>query len=260
MEDPAPLRVLALAAILLALGASPAAAQSDPRAQGGFTIMGEAGWRYMPWGQRRIVRDEDAFKMGFHAAVQTFSGPHHAGFYGAARFDGFAPNGLGTLPFAAQVRVGGYFHFRRFDDGLRTHTASDVDCWTALGICRVTETTSTRRVAPPMWYQGLEYVYVGGRWVGGTESDRDAAGNVHATDAQAVTLGLGILEPRGNVTVLVEMELQRYVHGFRDRSLWGGMLRGGLIFGPAFIDATALLDSALGGEVSVGAGMYLRSR
>jgi hypothetical protein len=253
---------LAVAGLLLALAlpSSPAAAQGDPRAEGGFTIMGEAGWRYMPWGQNRIVRDDEAFKMGFHGAVQTFIGPHHAGFYAAARFDGFSPTGLGGFPFAAQARLGMYFHFRRFDDGMRTSSNTDVDCYAGLGICRVTETRSTRRVAPPMWYQGLEYLYVGGRWVGGTESDRDEMGQVRSTNAQAVTLGLGILEPRGNVTVLVELELQRYVHGFRDRSLWGGQLRGGLIFGPAFIDATLLLDSAVGGEASIGAGMFLRSR
>jgi hypothetical protein len=249
-------------ALLLALSALTARveAQSDPRPEAGVTVMGEAGWRYMFAGQRRIVRDDEAFLQGFHGGASMFAGPHAGGFYASGRFDGFAPTGLGTFPFVAQARLGMYFHFRRFDDGIRSHTNTDVDCWAALGVCRVTETTSTRRVAPPMWYQGLEYVYVGGRWVDGTESDADALGNTRRTNAQAVTLGIGILEPRGNVTVLVEMEAQRYVRGFRERSLWGGSLRGGLIFGPAFLDATILLDAAVGGEISVGAGMFLRSR
>jgi hypothetical protein len=189
-----------------------------------------------------------------------FIGPHHAGFYTQARFDGFAPTGLGTFPFVVQARIGGYFHFNRFDDGLRTNTDTDVDCWAALGVCRVTETTSTRRVAPPMWYQGIEYFYLGGRWVEGTESDLDAMGRSHATSAQAITGGVGLLEPHGNVTFLAELEVQRFLAGFDDRSPWGASFRGGLIFGPAFLDATILLDAAVGGELSIGAGMYLRSR
>src|SRR5690606_30168151 len=132
-------------------------------------------------------------------------------------------------------------------------TDTDGDCYAALGVCRVTETTSTRRGAAPVWYQGLRYGYLGRRWVEGTESDVDAMGQVEATSAQAVTVGMGFLEPRGATTVLVELELQRYLRGFVDRSPWGAQLRAGLLFGPAFVDLTALLDTAVGGELSLGA-------
>ncbi len=77
-------------------------------------------------------------------------------------------------------------------------------------------------------------------------------------DAAAVTGGVGYQQDFGpqSFNIFMEAELQRYLAGWEDRSRWGVWGRLGVRYGPAFVDVTAMLDAAIGGELSIGAGFW----
>jgi hypothetical protein len=239
---------------------APAAAASSPRSDRRLkaSLLGEAGWRWVALGHSRIPRNDDTFNMAFHAGLRLDVGGPVGGFYSYARFDGYAPTGYGTFPWSGQVRLGYFRNVHYWDAGGPRSSTSTSYSGTSCGYatCYDHYTTTTRSWWEPAgWVNGLRYFYVAGHYMDGT---RTVPGARTTQVAGSVGVGLGIVETK-LTTWFAETELLVFpLRQWEDeRSRWGYYLRAGSIFGPVFIDVTLLLDPAVGGELSVGAGFML---
>ncbi len=238
---------------------SPTSALAQDKEGLRVAIGGEAGWRWTPLGHDSIPRVEDTFQMGYHAALSLQIGGSSGGFYTYARFDGFAPTGLDTFPFMAEVRLGYFSNVHYFDvGGPRESTSTHYQgtrCYGNTCYDRYQERT-TRWWEPSGWVNGLRYIYGAGRLVSGTEVVK---GSLDTQYAAAAAIGVGMMETKFT-TWFVETEIL-FFPGVQwqeeERSEWGWYFRGGALFGPVFIDLTVLLDPAIGGELSIGAGFML---
>ncbi len=254
-------RLITTAAVILAASLSPASTLAQPEDFDGtrIALSGEAGWRWVALGASRIPRDDDTFSMAYHGALRLEIGGSGGGLYTYARFDGYAPTGLGTFPFSTQLRVGWFTNVHYFDVGgprsstSRHYTGSScgaVYCYDHY------EQRTTHWWEPAGWVNGLRYFYASGRLTHGTEV---SANTTQTQLAGAVSLGAGFVETKFS-TWFAEMEVLYYPAvqwEEEDRSNWGFYLRGGTLLGPVFIDFTVLLDPAIGGELSVGLGVWL---
>ena len=74
----------------------------------------------------------------------------------------------------------------------------------------------------------------------------------------AISLGVGLIESKFG-TFLNELEVLYWPFGWKDdhRGRWGLAYRGAVLFGPVFLDFNVLLDSGLGGELSLGLGFMI---
>jgi hypothetical protein len=222
---------------------------------------GELGWRYVALGQTNIPRDDDAFSMAYHGALRLEIGGERGGLYTYARFDGYAPTGLGIFPWSAQVRVG-YFRNVNFWDagGPRSRTTTSytgTHCGYATCYDRY-ERRTTSWWEPAGWVNGLRYFYAAGHVMDGTRVRR---GDTATQLSGALGLGVGMVETKFS-TWFAETELLYFPERqweSSSRSIWGWYLRAGALWGPVFVDVTMLLDPAVGGELSVGAGVWLGS-
>ena len=240
----------------------PAQAQSPaPRRQRNVKISlgGELGWRYVALGQTRIPRDDDTFMMAYHGALRLDVGGQAGGLYSYLRFDGFAPTGLGTFPFQATARVGYFRNVNYFDAGGPRSSTSTTYTGTTCGYATCYDHYQQRTTSwwePAGWVNGLRYFYAAGHIMGGT---RVRPGDTATQNAGALGLGFGMIETKFS-TWFMETELlffpQRQWES-SSRSNWGWFLRGGSLFGPVFVDITLRLDPAVGGELSIGAGIWL---
>ena len=227
-------------------------------------VLIEGGWRWPMLGQSRIDRDEDwKLPLAYHAGL-TFTVGEQAGFYTAARFDGYGPTGLGTYPFTATARVGYFLDVHGFDPGgprQTSWTTSDTDCETSGNWrrCTTTRTRHTRRWWEPAgWVNGIRYFYAGYRQAYDIQGDERPDGTRGRTHAGAVSLGVGLIQSKF-ATFTNELEVLYWVYGWDEegRTPWGIQYRGAVLFGPVFVDFTLLLDSGLGSEVSVGLGFVV---
>lgn len=222
----------------------------------------DGGWRYTVSGHSQLERAPDTFRHGFNLGAGILAGESGSvGFYGYVRADGYRAPGYEGFPLAAQARVGLLFHTMTYDDGRRQSSRSTTNqtCYYGLGYCvNTTRTTTTHWQQQPQWIPGLLYLYVGGRYVHDTLGDEDTLGQRSRVDAAAVTGGMGYQQDfgPGSMNFFFEAELQRYLAGWDSRSRWGVWGRLGIRYGPAFVDIIALLDAAVGGELSLGAGFW----
>ena len=249
-------------AVVAAMGVvAPTGAQAQESTDQGLRIAlsGEAGWRWVALGASRIPREDDTFSMAYHGALRLEIGGAAGGLYSYARFDGYAPTGLGTFPYGVQARLGWFTNVHYFDaGGARSSTSTHYtgsSCGARYCYDHYEERT-THWWEPAGWVNGLRYLYVGGRLMGGTEVEADSQ---ETRLTGAVSLGAGMVETKFS-TWFGEAELLYFpAADWRedDRSDWGFYLRGGTLLGPAFIDITLLLDPAVGGELSIGAGIWL---
>ena len=240
----------------------PAPAQSpSPGRQRNIKISlgGELGWRYVALGQTRIPRDDDTFMMAYHGALRLDVGGQAGGLYSYLRFDGFAPTGLGTFPFLATARVGYFRNVNYFDPGGPRSSTSTTYTGTTCGYATCYDHYQQRTTSwwePAGWVNGLRYFYAAGHIMGGT---RVRAGDTATQNAGALGLGFGMIETKFS-TWFMETELLFFPDRQWEnpnRSQWGWFLRGGSLFGPVFVDLTLRLDPAVGGELSIGAGIWL---
>jgi hypothetical protein len=240
----------------------PAQAQSpSPGRQRNVKVSlgGELGWRYVALGQTRIPRDDDTFMMAYHGALRLDVGGQAGGLYSYLRFDGFAPTGLGTFPWMATARVGYFRNVNYFDAGGPRSSTTTSYTGTTCGIATCYDTYQRRTTSwwePAGWVNGLRYFYAAGHIMGGTEVRR---GDTVTQNAGALGLGFGMIETKFS-TWFMETELLFFPDRqweSPNRSQWGWFLRGGSLFGPVFVDITLRLDPAVGGELSIGAGIWL---
>jgi hypothetical protein len=223
------------------------------------SLGGELGWRYVALGQTRIPRDDDTFMMAYHGALRLDVGGQAGGLYSYLRFDGFAPTGLGTFPFQATARVGYFRNVNYFDAGGPRSSTTTSYTGTTCGIATCYDTTSG--APPPGGSQPAGSTACATStpratsWVG-TEV---RGGDTVTQNAGALGLGFGMIETKFS-TWFMETELLFFPDRqweSPNRSQWGWFLRGGSLFGPVFVDITLRLDPAVGGELSIGAGIWL---
>ncbi|MBK7155523.1 MAG: hypothetical protein IPH72_27740 [Sandaracinaceae bacterium] len=223
------------------------------------SLGGELGWRYVALGQTRIPRDDDTFMMAYHGALRLDVGGQAGGLYSYLRFDGFAPTGLGTFPWMATARVGYFRNVNYFDAGGPRSSTSTTYTGTTCGYATCYDHYQQRTTSwwePAGWVNGLRYFYAAGHIMGGT---RVRAGDTATQNAGALGLGFGMIETKFS-TWFMETELLFFPDRqweSSSRSNWGWFLRGGSLFGPVFVDLTLRLDPAVGGELSIGAGIWL---
>ena len=237
----------------------PSTSGSRPRLK--VSLGGEVGWRYVALGQTRIPRTDDAFSMAYHGALRLDVGGEHGGLYTYARFDGFAPTGFRTYPWMTTARVGYFRNVNYFDQGGPRSSTSTTYTGTTCGYATCYDTYQQRTTSwwePAGWVNGLRYFYAAGHLMGGTEVRRS---DTETQLAGAVGVGFGMIETKFT-TWFMETELLYFPSRqweSSSRSNWGWFLRGGSLFGPVFVDVTVRLDPAVGGELSVGAGIWLGS-
>ena len=215
----------------------------------------EAGWRYAFAGHSRVPGD--GFPQAYHAAW-TLTAGSSGGLYVQGRFDGYGPRTRGTFPFVAGVRVGYFLDVHEFDPGgLRSSTNTRYSTECGYATCTTYRHTTTRSWWEPAgWIHGIRYFFVGYRQGFDLEGDRDEiTGNRELTMPGAVSLGIGLIESKFG-TFLNEVELLYWPFGWDDpdRTRWGFAYRGAVLFGPVLVDVNVMLDSGLGGELSVGLG------
>jgi hypothetical protein len=113
-------------------------------------------------------------------------------------------------------------------------------------------------------------VYAGYRHLGFLEGAPTGVGGTRpTTHAGAVALGIGFYGTKNTLagvpymTFLTEFEGWYHVWGLdepsSERFRYGGSVRAAMILGPVFLDVTAAIDAAFGGEISVGGGVLLGS-
>lgn len=225
------------------------------------TLGGELGWRYVALGQNRIPRTDDAFSMAYHGALRLDIGGRRGGLYSYARFDGYAPTGLRTFPWSAQVRVGYFRNVRFFDAGGPRSSTTTRYTGTTCGYATCYDRYERRTTSwwePAGWVNGLRYFYAAGHLMDGTRVRR---GDTATQRAGALGVGLGIVETKFS-TWFAETEFLYFPSRQWEsstRSNFGWYLRAGTLWGPVFVDVTMLLDPAVGGELSIGAGVWLGS-
>lgn len=223
----------------------------------------EAGWRYPFAGHTRVPGD--GFAQAYHAAWTLTAGSGRAGFYLQGRFDGYGPRQRGTFPFVASARVGYFLDVHEYDPGgLRSSTSTSYSTECDRGVvyetCTTYRNTRTRTWWEPAgWIHGIRYVYVGYRQGYDLEGDRDEVTmQRELTNPGAISLGVGLIESKFG-TFLNELEVLYWPFGWNDdeRGRWGLAYRGAVLFGPIFVDFNVLLDSGLGGELSLGLGFMI---
>ncbi|MEZ4324372.1 MAG: hypothetical protein R3B40_04085 [Polyangiales bacterium] len=223
------------------------------------SLGGELGWRYIALGQTHIPRDDDAFSMGFHGSLRLDIGGPRGGLYTYARFDGYAPTGLRTFPWSAQARVGYFRNVNYWDAGGPRSSTSTHYTGSSCGYAYCYDHYERRTTSwwePAGWVNGLRYFYAAGHIMDGT---RVRPGDTVTQRAGALGLGFGMVETKFS-TWFAETEFLYFPERQwenPERSNFGWYLRAGALWGPAFVDVTVLLDPAVGGELSVGAGIWL---
>ncbi len=238
---------------------APSSSSGGSRTRLKISLGGEVGWRYVALGQTRIPRTDDAFSMAYHGALRLDVGGERGGLYTYARFDGFAPTGYRTYPWMTTARIGYFKNVNYFDVGGPRSSTSTTYTGTTCGYATCYDTYQQRTTSwwePAGWVNGLRYFYAAGHIMGGTQV---RAGDTETQLAGAVGLGFGMIETKFS-TWFLETELLYFPERQWEnpaRSNWGWFLRGGSLFGPVFVDVTVRLDPAVGGELSVGAGIWL---
>ena len=222
-------------------------------------VIFDAGWRWVALGMDSIPRDREEFPMAYHAGIRFDLGGTDGGLYLAGRFDGYAPTGFGTFPWQAQGRIGFSWNEEYFDVGGPRSSTSRSYQGTTCGYVNCVDTyrvTTHNWWEPAGWVSGLRYVYAAGHFYDGTQV---LQGQRPTQQAGAVGVGIGIIETKFT-TWFAETELLYFpFEQWRDpnRSDWGWWLRAGTLLGPVFIDISVLLDPAIGGELSLGGGIWL---
>ncbi|MCA9533949.1 MAG: hypothetical protein KC593_09725, partial [Myxococcales bacterium] len=194
-------------------------------------------------------------------ALRLDVGGREGGLYSYARFDGYAPTGLGTFPWSAQVRVGYFRNVRFFDSGGPRSSTTTRYTGTSCGYAYCYDRYERRTTSwwePAGWVNGMRYFYAAGHLMDGTRVRR---GDTVTQRAGAVGVGVGMVETKFS-TWFAETEFLYFPDRQWEsatRSNFGWYLRAGSLWGPVFVDVTVLLDPAVGGELSIGAGIWLGS-
>lgn len=258
-------RDVVVGAIFLVFSVSGPALADELPPPSPLSLTFEGGYRYVVSGLDHTGRgaEEARFHGGaFEGGVTMHAGNAARGFYGAGRFDLYYPTASsGGIVFATEARVGLFHHVQHYDDGYRTFVSGGTRCWSALGVCYTDVTSTTRQVAPPRWWRSIEYYWVGYRAVGGLPARVTSRGETTSEVMHAITGGAGVQTPgRGIARGRFEVDVQRYLNAVSGQNPWGLRLRGGVTAGPVYLDASVLLDDAIGGELAIGAGVILRTR
>lgn len=240
-------------------------ATSGARAQGAedvspVSLTIEGGYRYIHDSLDHLDADDAKINGAFEGGLVLHIGDENRGFYGGGRFDLYFPDGRPGTSYGAEARVGFFHHVEHFDSGLRTYSSDNVRCWNALGVCRVSSYSETRRVAPPRWWRSIEYYWLGYRLVGGVPERSTSRGGVTNETMHAITAGIGVTTPgRGAARGRFEVDVQRFLNGVAGQNPWALRMRGGFTAGPVYADLMVLFDDVVGGELALGAGILLRT-